>query len=226
MQIETKNYHFLQRPLIYLIVIIIIAVIFWSSVEFQKIFTNSILFTAQYLERYYFLGIFVFLMLSVISAILSPFSSVPLIPIVITVWGNVLTMFILMLGWVLGSIVSYFLGSFTGYSLLKKIFSTKKVEQYKQLLFPRINFLTVILFRVAVPTEIAGYLLGTIKYNFLKYIFATTIVEALFAVIVVYSGEAFMNANKGRFIFFIFLIIFLTSISLYFFEKNKMKKYH
>ena len=220
MQEEFKNHYFTRKLIIFLI-IISLAVLFWSSAGLQKTLLDSTVFTSQYLEKYYLTGIFVFLMISTLSAVISPFSSVPLIPVVIVVWGDMLTVFILLFGWLLGGIISYFLGSFTGYSLVEKIFSQEKAEQYKQQLSSRANLLTVFLFRLAAPTEIAGYVLGSIKYNFFKYFIVTTIVEIIFSILVVYSGEALMETNKIRFIVFVFLALFLTSTSFYFFKKNK-----
>lgn len=220
MQGEFKNHYFTRKLIIFLI-IISFAALFWSSAGLQKTLLDSTVFTSQYLEKYYLTGIFVFLMISTLSAVISPFSSVPLIPVVIVVWGDILTIFILLFGWLLGGIISYFLGSFTGYSLAEKIFSQEKAEQYKQQLSSRANLLTVFLFRLAAPTEIAGYVLGSIKYNFLKYFIVTTVVEIIFSILVVYSGEALMETNKIRFILFVFLALFLTSTSFYFFKKNK-----
>lgn len=212
-----KNYF--KRRLIIFLIIIVIAFLFWSSAELQKIFSSSILFTNQYLEQHPLIGIISFWAISALSAIISPFSSIPIVPFIATIWGNIPTMFLLLLGWLSGSIISYFLGSSTGYILAQKIFSPKRAGRYKQELSMQANFLTVLLFRLAMPTEIAGYVLGTIKYNFIKYFLATIIAETLFAFLIVYSGEAFVEANKGRFVFFVFLMLATTSITFYFFKK-------
>ncbi len=212
-----KNYF--KRKLIIFLIIIVIAFLFWSSAELQKLFSNSILFTNQYLEQRPLTGIVLFWAISTLSAIISPFSSIPIVPFIAAIWGNIPTILLLLLGWLSGSTISYFLGSTTGYVLAQKIFSPKNAAHYKQELSMQANFLTVLLFRLAMPTEIAGYVLGTIKYNLIKYFIATTIAETLFAFLVVYSGEAFVEANKGRFVFFVFLILATTSIMFYFFKK-------
>ena len=212
-----KNYF--KHKLIIFLIIIGIAFLFWSSAELQKLFSNSILFTNQYLEQRPLTGIVLFWAISTLSAIISPFSSIPIVPFIAAIWGNIPTILLLLLGWLSGSTISYFLGSSTGYVLAQKIFSPKSAAHYKQELSMQANFLTVLLFRLAMPTEIAGYVLGTIKYNLIKYFIATTIAETLFAFLVVYSGEAFVEANKGKFVFFVFLILAITSIMFYFFKK-------
>jgi len=222
MNSEIHN-HYFKRRLIISLVIVIIAVVFWSSTELQKIFSDSTLFTGQYLGQHPFMGIMAFWAISALSAIISPFSSVPLVPIIAVIWGNTSTFFLLLLGWLSGSVISYFLGSSTGYVLAQKIFSPKKAGYYKQELSAQANFLTVLVFRLAMPTEIAGYALGAIKYNFVKYLIATAIAETPFALIVVYSGEALVEANKIKFIFFVFLALILTSAMAYLFKKIRKK---
>ncbi|MDO8443281.1 MAG: VTT domain-containing protein [bacterium] len=218
MENGTHN-HYFRRKLIIFLVIIVLAILFWSSAELQKFLSDSTFFAGQYLERYPFTGIMVFWAISTLSAILSPFSSIPFVPVAIAVWGNITTALILLSGWISGAMVSYFLGSSTGYVLAQKIFSLEKAKYYKQKLSAQAKFLTVLVFRLAIPTEIAGYVLGTIKYDLVKYFIATVIAEIPFALIVVYSGEAFMEANKIRFVFLIFLALVLMSAMFFLFKK-------
>lgn len=222
MGIEVHN-HYIKRKLIIFIIILIFAFLFWSSSEIQNFFSNFYLLSIQFIENHKLLGIIVFLVISALSAILSPFSSIPLIPITAAIWGNTITIAMLLIGWLGGGITSYYLGSLTGYSLAKKIFSPQKAEYYKNGVSAQTNFLTVLIFRLAMPTEIAGYILGTIKYNFTKYLIATTLAETPFAFISVYSSEALLEVNKNKFIFFIFLTIALIGAMLYFFKKINKK---
>jgi len=218
---------YLRRKAFIFAVLFALAVLFWSSVELQKIFYDFILFSSRYLDEQKFLGAVFFLAVSALSAVLSPFSSVPFLPVFTVIWGNVLTVDLLLLGWLLGGVASYFLGSLTGYSLAKKLFPPEKVEYYKQEISTRTKFPIVLLFRLAMPTEIAGYVLGSVKYSFIKYLIITALAETPFAFIAVYSSEALIEANKANFVFLIFLLSLIIAAAFFLFKrihKNNLLK--
>lgn len=78
----------LQRILIVFILIIILAFLFWSSLSLQNIFYEAAFSIKAYAVENQILTIFIFIALATLSAMLSPFSSIPFVPIMIMVWGK------------------------------------------------------------------------------------------------------------------------------------------
>ena len=78
----------------------------------------------------------------------------------------------------------------------------------------------MLLFRLASPAEMPGYVLGAVRYGFVKYFLATFIAEFPFAVIAVYASEALIDRKP--------LIVALTisggivflAIAFYLFKKQ------
>lgn len=220
---ECQPKKFFQRKLLFFAVILLLALIFWSSISLQKMFYDSIGAISAFIENYKFFGIFIFILLAALSAMLSPFSSIPLVPIAIMVFGNILTAVFLIGGWLLGDIAAYFISSRAGYPLLKKLISLEKVEYYKRKIPEQSQFWMVFAFRLSLPAEIAGYTLGIIRYNFSKYVLASFLAEIPFALIAVYSSKALVDKRPFLFAGIIILGIIIFS-GTFFILQRKWKK--
>jgi len=78
------------------------------------------------------------------------------------------------------------------YVIFKRVLPLKKMEMYQKKFSEHSEFILVVLFRLALPSEVTGLVLGSLRYNFLKYLAATIISEIPFALVVVYSSGAFI----------------------------------
>lgn len=154
-------------------------------------------------------GVLLFIVISALSSVLSPFSSLIILQPAIVAWGKALTLVYLIFGWAVGSILGYAIGFYALSGLFRKIFSFKKIDYYKEKISPETQFWMVVIFRLGAPTEITGYVLGIIHYYFKKYILATIISEIPFALISVYSSSALFG---GRIISFLILIIMTATL--------------
>lgn len=178
-----------------LAVLFFVALILLSSSLLQDLLFSSIDFLGEYFKENKALGIIIFFVFSAVSVLLSPFTSVPFVPSAIMAWGNFLTFLILFLGWVTGGVFAYLVGSFSREKIIKKIFSFGKIERYKKRISPQTQFWLVLLFRLAIPSEIAGYTLGIIRYQFKKYLLATFLAELPFAFFVIYSSSVLLSGE-------------------------------
>ena len=116
------------------------------------------------------------------------------------------------------------MGDKVGYQILKNYVSVDgAISSYRQKLTPRTEFTIVLLFRLAMPAEIPGYALGTIRYDFRKYLLATALAELPFAVLTVYAGEAVLERNFFVLGVALILILTLLSAAFYFFNKKTGK---
>ncbi len=215
----------IKRNIFIFLLIVLAALLLWSSIKLQSYFYEIILFFNAFFSENPFSGTVIFLALGIFSAMFSLFSSAPLVPIGIMIWGNFLTVVLLLTGWMIGSVFAYYIGWRAIYPRIQEFISFEKIEYYRSRLSKKLEFEIILMFRMAMPAEIASYVLGSLKYDFGKYLFATFITELPFAVLTVYLGDIFL---KNQFILFLILlaVLFLImGIMFYLFHKRlKLKQ--
>lgn len=173
---------FQRRYIVGIIVIIGIAVLFFLSPALQETFFEITLSLQKYAASNDVAARIIFVALAAFSALLSPFSSVPFIPIAVTIWGEATAIILLLLGWTLGGIGAYAIGRYAARPILDRFVKSEMAHRYADQIKEQATFMSVLLFRLALPAEILGYTLGIIRYHFGKYVLATFITETLFAV--------------------------------------------
>ena len=195
--------------LLFLGVVAFLGLVFFFSVTAQRMFVESLEVIEIFVNNHRVAGAALFTLLAGVSAIASLFSSIPFVPIATAIFGNIPTALMLSIGWLLGAVASYYIGSSAGYKAMGSLVSIEKVDYYHNKLSGRSSFWIVLLFRLSLPSEVTGYTLGVLRYHFGKYMLATFISEVPFAVLAVYSSEALL---EGRLALFIGLIAIGTTI--------------
>ncbi len=185
----------LKKKLILLAVALTVVLIFWSSIVLQEEYGRLVGFFESYVTARPVLSIFVFLILTVSSAMFFFFSSVWLVPVAVSVWGSLATVLLMLTGWLLGAIFSYILGRYAGYPILKYLIPSRKLDYYRDLFLENSSFPLVFLLRFTLPSEIPGYALGIIRFNFLKYLLITVLAEIPYALVAVYAIEAILSQD-------------------------------
>lgn len=164
----------------------------------------------------------VFFVLAALSAILTFFTSTPLIPLAAAVWGKTTTLALLYGGWMLGAIMAYFIG-YAFSHLIRRFRFFKKIEVHRAELGEGASFLVVLLFRLSAPAEIASYTLGLLRYPFGHYVLASLISDLPFALLAIYSSAALLGPHPMNFAFF--MVGGLITISLFtYFLHRQLKK--
>lgn len=209
-----------RKIIVSFFIIILVAFLFWSSYSLQNIFYETVLSIEEYAAQNGLLVALIFVGLSALSAMLSPFSSAPFVPAAILLWGNSLAATLLFLGWIIGSIGAYSIGFYARHSFMKELPSSEKIRYYREHLSEKTKFLLVLLFRMAMPAEIPGYVLGIVRYNFWKYLLATAIAELPFALITVFASEALINKRPFVFTALVALAFLTIGLVFYFFQKR------
>lgn len=218
--LNTIHFSIKKRNLLYLILIIVVGFLYSYFSVFQDIFYDLVLVAQKYISRNDELSEFFFIIFSALSAMLAPLSSTPLVPGAIIIWGNVKTFLLLYFGWMIGHIVSYTLARLALFPLLKKITNFKKINHYKEQLSGKLEFMLVLFFWFASPSEIPGYVLGTLRYSFWKYLAAALIAELPFALIAIYASEAILAKNLALFTAIVLFGFFILVTMFYFFTKR------
>jgi uncharacterized membrane protein YdjX (TVP38/TMEM64 family) len=127
------------------------------------------------------------------SAMLAFLSSAALVPAALVAWGPVATMALLWLGWIVGGAASYSMARFLGRPALALLRSGRSLAVWEKRISQRTPFALVLLFQLAVPSEVPGLVLGLIRYPFRRYLLALMIGELPFAAGAVYLGESFLE---------------------------------
>ncbi len=139
-------------------------------------------------------GVLVFFLFAAISAIFAFASSAILVPPANLVWGQVITFFLLLGGWVAGATVAYGIGRLAS-PLLFRFGYRETWEKYRQFVSTRMQFWAVLAFCLAVPSEVPGYLLGGMRYPYWKFLAAIATAESVFAFGIVVAGESLLSAD-------------------------------
>jgi uncharacterized membrane protein YdjX (TVP38/TMEM64 family) len=138
-------------------------------------------------------GISLFIILSALSAMLAFFSTAVITPVAVRTWGEPLSIVFLWAGWMIGGLCAYSVGRLLGRPVVRYITSPGALERFEQRISTRAPFGLVLLFQIALPSEVPGYVLGLVRYTFAKYLLVLAIAEIPFAVGTVYLGASFLE---------------------------------
>jgi uncharacterized membrane protein YdjX (TVP38/TMEM64 family) len=142
-------------------------------------------------------GAFAFLTLAALSAMLAFFSIVALIPVATHHWGQATTVALLWVGWLAGGAMAYGVGRFLGSRVARALVSAPRIEYLEERLTARAPFWMIVLLQLAVPSEIPGYVLGSLRYRFPAYFLALALAELPFAVGAVALSSGFLDRRYG-----------------------------
>ncbi len=136
-----------------------------------------------------FLGILIYILITITAIVIAPISMMPLIPIASNIWGRVPTAIILIFGWTLGSIIVFYISRKYGVPLIKKFVSLEKINKLESKIPKENLFLDILLLRMIIPVDILSYALGLFsKVKFKTYFLATIIGLIPFAFVFSYLG--------------------------------------
>ncbi len=141
-----------------------------------------------------FIGAVVFFLFAAISAMLAFTSSVVLVPPANLVWGKLVTFMLLWGGWLAGAIAAFGLGR-VARPLLIRLGYRETLDEYQQFVSKRMKFWATVLFCLAVPSEIPGYVFGGLRYPFVKFLGAIAIAESIYAFGIVIAGQSLVTAK-------------------------------
>jgi uncharacterized membrane protein YdjX (TVP38/TMEM64 family) len=139
------------------------------------------------------MGASIFVLYAALAAMLAFVSSAVIVPVSVYVWGSGFSMLLLWVGWILGGALSYGISRYFGRTVVNALRAGPALERYETRISQRAPFGLVLLFQLAVPSEVPGYLLGLIRYPFWKYLGALALAELPYAVVTVYLGDSFLE---------------------------------
>lgn len=164
------------------------------SATFRNVVGAASVWAKDIMNAHPVTGAVVFFLFSAVSAMLAFTSSAVLVPPANLVWGKLVTFLLLWAGWLAGAIVAFGIGN-RARPLLVHLGYKDKLDEYQLFVSKRMKFWAVLLFCIAVPSEVPGYLFGGVGYPFLKFFAAIAIAESIYAFGLVVAGEHLLAAK-------------------------------
>ena len=170
-----------RRALVVIAVCVVVAVLVSvPALHEQLLRANAVV--EGVMRRSQWLGAPLFLLLSALSAMLAFFSSALLVPAAVTTWGATITVVLLWIGWTVGGASAYGLSRAFGRPLVQKLASGGWLERVERRVGPDTPWHLVLMLQLAMPSEVPGYLMGLVRYRFVKYLAALMLAELPFAI--------------------------------------------
>ncbi|WP_375759632.1 TVP38/TMEM64 family protein [Corallococcus exercitus] len=168
-----------------------------SSEAFQSLLRRVLAAVAPVISAHPVWGAVLFVLLSALSAMLAFFSSALLLPVALQAWGKAVCVLLLWVGWLLGGAFAYGIARAWGRPLIRRLTSARQLAHFEERISRRTPFGVVLLFQLAVPSEIPGYVLGLARYGLRRYLAVLALAELPYAVGTVYLGESFLEQHTA-----------------------------
>lgn len=105
-------------------------------------------------------GVVVFVVTSIVAVLAPLLTNLPLVPIAVMAWGPWWTALLLLLGWVIGAMLSFVLARRARGWILRHFPSVTRHGQIDRLIHPRHRLASLIMLRMTFPVDVLSYALG------------------------------------------------------------------
>lgn len=186
--------------------LLLVAVIFIGVSVFTKQY-GYLLKEIPFLEGYS--GALIYVAITIIAVVLAPISTMPLLPLAVSLWGNFSAAVLSITGWTAGAAIAFFLARRFGKPLVGKMVSLEKIQRIENII-PKSNvFISIVLLRMTVPVDILSYALGLFSsVQFRLYFISTLLGVTPFAFFYSYS----VRLPAGLQFFFVILSMVILTI--------------
>ena len=199
-----------------LLTLFLIAVLFLIAGYFSREYQTEI---QNYIGSGYF-GVIFFIVLNIISVVIAPFSTLPLIPVASGIWGWFLTGIYSVVAWTIGAQIAFTISRKFGKKLVYKIVSVEQMEKIESKIPENNTFWSLVLLRIIVPVDILSYAIGLFSNIKPGLFFATTLIGITpFAFIFSYAG---ILSTKIQIIIFVEILAVILLLVIY--RKSNFKK--
>ena len=142
-------------------------------------------------------GAIVFTLLSALAAVMAFFSSAIMVPSAVMAWGKAVTVLLLWIGWLTGGLAMYALGRGLRHPRAAGSKPSGRFAAYLPSSPEELKLPLVLLWQLALPSEIPGYLCGYLGVPFRTYFLALALGELPVALGAVLLGESVVDRKLG-----------------------------
>lgn len=185
-----------KRRLAILLVLVLVATAVAANGPLHRGALSVIALARPVLLEHPVAGAVLFVLLSAMSAVVFFFSTALITPVAVEAFGPLVTLLLLWLGWFLGGLTAYAIGRRFGHRVVGWFVEPQRLRDYERRARRVVSFRHVLLFQLAVPSEIPGYVLGLAHCRFRTFASAMALGELPFAAGAVYLGESFLERNS------------------------------
>jgi len=196
------------------------ALALWRFSELREAFLFAVSWLETAVRGSGAAGAAAFVVLAALSALLSPFSSAPVVPVAVAIWGSLPAFTMLLLGWMLGGIAAYAAGRYAAHPVLKAAAPWKRIEKWKSEIPEKPAFMLALIARLALPSEV-GYAYGALRYGFLNYLIVTFAAELPVALVLVYASDALLQGRLAALIISVGALVVFTAIAARAFTRRR-----
>src|SRR6266545_1855442 len=142
-----------------------------------------------FIDEQAFRGLFLYIALNIVDAVVAPGLTLPLIPIAVRAWGRVPAALATTAGWTAGSLIAFLIARRWGYPVVRKITSIERVRAMRRYI-PEDLFWSVVLVRLVLPMDVISYVLGLFtEMGWWEYSMATALGLTPSAFLLAYLGQ-------------------------------------
>lgn len=198
------------RRLALLVVALLLVVGVFTSDTLHRALFDVLAASESVMRAYPRAGMVLFLALAGVSAMLAFFSSAALVPVGVYVWGPMTTMLLLWSGGMLGGIAGYGFARTLGRRAVKRLIPGEPLRRYEEFFASGARWRTILLFRIALQSELPSYVLGLVRYPLPQYLPIMMLAEAVFVLLEINLGSAFLARSGATFAGVLVLMLALT----------------
>lgn len=188
-----------RRQALLLAVVIAGVTVLWTSATLHSAFIESLQFSDALIERYPWASRLAFVALGGVSGMLILFSSVAIVPVAVSAWGQEQTLVLLMLGWFIGASAAYVIGRRFGRRVAEHFVATATLAHYEGLL-TKMSVTSVAILKLALPSEVPSFAMGIARYPVVTFLIVVVASEVPAAVWVVYLTAALIEDRRAAFL--------------------------
>jgi uncharacterized membrane protein YdjX (TVP38/TMEM64 family) len=177
-----------------------------SSAALHEAILQVLVIVEGLIREHAFLGALLFVVLAAVTAMVTFVSVAVVVPAAVLAWGEMQSIVLLWMGWVLGGLAAYAIGGLLGRPIARFLLPSEALQDVEGRLQRHSHFLFVLLVQLALPSELIGYALGMVRYPLLRYLAALSIAELPYTIATVKLGASFVSGRAG--------LIFATGLSI------------
>lgn len=106
------------------------------------------------------LGIVVIVATSVVAVLVPMLTNLPLLPLAVLAYGPWWTALLLLLGWIGGAALSFWLGRHARDTILRRFASVQRHADIDRMIHPRHRIASLVVLRMTFPVDVLSYALG------------------------------------------------------------------
>ena len=135
-------------------------------------------------------GIALYLVFILVTFVIAPIGGTLMtFPVVVVIWGPYVAALVTLVGWSLGTVLTYFLSRKYGRPLVERFVARASIERFGQAL-PKTTFTSLVIAHAVFPGDFLGYVLGlVIRTPYWKYGLAAILGNIPYLIVLTFAAS-------------------------------------